>query len=308
MPPATDSLRLGTRASPLARLQTRQAIDALAATGVASEAVPITTQGDRDRKSPLTAIGGQGIFVHELEAALLAGRIDVAVHSAKDIPSELADGTALVAFLPRADVRDVLVSREGQTLADLPPQAILGCSSGRRIAQMRSLRDDLDIRDIRGNVDTRLAKLASGDYDAIVLAAAGLARLGRLDVVSEYLSIERVLPPPGQGAIALQARSGDDATIAALQPINSHQTEITVRAERGVLTALGAGCTLPVGALARLNAGSLTLIARVSDAQGERNMTLQLHGDAAEPDLLGQRLGEELLRGGAADLLAETVS
>jgi hydroxymethylbilane synthase len=294
MPPASDFLRLGTRASPLARLQTQQAIDALSATGVAGQEVLITTQGDRDRTSPLTAIGGQGIFVHELEAALLDGRIDVAVHSAKDVP--------------RTDVRDVLVSRDGQTLADLPPNAILGCSSRRRIAQMRTLRDDLDIRDIRGNVDTRLAKLASGDYDAIVLAAAGLARLGRLDVVSEYLSIERVLPPPGQGAIALQARSADDATIAALQPLNSHHTEITVRAERGVLTALGAGCTLPVGALARLNAGSLTLIARVSDARGERNMTLQLHGDAAEPDFLGQQVGEEWLRGGAADLLAETVS
>ena len=308
MPSATNSLRLGTRASTLARLQTREAIDALAATDVASEEVLITTQGDRDRSSPLTEIGGQGVFVHELKAALLDDRIDVAVHSAKDIPSELADRTALTAFLPRADVRDVLVSRDGHPLADLPPHAILGCSSGRRIAQLRTLRDDLDIRDIRGNVDTRLAKLQAGDYDAIVLAAAGLARLGRLDAVSEYLSIERLLPPPGQGAIALQTRSDDDATIAMLKAINHQQTEITVRAERGVLTALGAGCTLPVGALAHLNAGSLTLIARVSDPQGERNMTLQLHGDAAEPDLLGQRLGEALLLGGAADLLAETVS
>ncbi len=301
-------LRLGTRASPLARLQTQQALDALSATDVVGQEVLIATQGDRDRTSPLTAIGGQGIFVHELEAALLDGRIDVGVHSAKDIPSKLAQDTALVAFLPRADVRDVLVSRDGQVLADLPPHAILGCSSRRRIAQIRTLRNDLDIRDIRGNVDTRLTKLASGKYDAIVLAAAGLARLGRLDVVSEYLSIERVLPSPGQGAIALQARSNDDSTIAALQPLNSHQTEITVRAERGVLSALGAGCTLPLGALARLNASSLTLLARVSDPQGERNMTLQLHGDAAEPDLLGQRLGEELLRSGASDLLAEIVS
>ena len=303
-----SALRLGTRGSVLARAQTALASAALAARDVGSSEVVITTGGDRDRQSSLLEIGGQGVFVQELESALAEGRLDVAVHSAKDVPTAVADGTVLAAYLPRADVRDVLISRGGATLVDLPAGATVGCSSRRRMAQIRLLRPDLQFADIRGNVDTRLLKLEAGGFDAILLAAAGLARLERLDVVTEYLSIERMLPAPGQGAIVLQARSDDAATLGILEDVNDDATSTAVRAERALLETLGAGCTLPVAALAHQNAASLTLLARVCDNAGERSITLQRSGEAAEPERLGHTLGEEMMTRGAADLLREVVA
>lgn len=301
------ALRLGTRGSALARAQTQEAIDALAAAGVEAEAVVITPGGDRDRASSLRVIGGQGVFVREIEKALAEGAIDVGVHSAKDVPTRVAAGTRLAACLRRADVRDALVAREGRGLADLREGARIGTSSRRRMAQLRALRPDCRADDIRGNVDTRLAKLDAGDYDAVVLAACGLARLGLAGRVSEYLTIERMLPAPGQGAIGLQAREDDAATLDALARIDDAGTSVAVRAERAVLEALGAGCTLPVAALAHRSGDSVTVLARVLSESGEEGIVLQRRGAAADPESVGHELGEELLRRGAAELLREAV-
>ena len=298
------TLRLGTRASALACQQTAEAANALAARGVETAEVLCSTQGDADQRTSLTVLGGQGVFVRALEQELLAGTIDVAVHSAKDVPSAVLEGTVLAAFLPRADVRDVLVSG-GLRLSQLSPNASVGSSSRRRAAQIRAARPDLRIAELRGNVDTRLGKREAGDYDAIVLAAAGLARLGRADAISEYLSIDLMLPAPGQGAIVLQARDGDAATLAALAPINDRPTELPVRAERAVMVALGAGCSLPVAALAHLRQDTLSLLARVGDDAGEQLIDVQRDGPAADPEALGQTAGEALLARGAAELLAE---
>jgi hydroxymethylbilane synthase len=303
-----SAIRLGTRGSELARIQANETADALRAQGLEAELVIITTTGDRDQQSSLLTIGGQGVFVHELESALSEKRIDIAVHSAKDVPTELASGTRLCAFLPRADVRDALISRHGERLEDLAEGATVGSSSRRRIAQLKALRPDLKIAELRGNVDTRLGKLHDGGYDAIVLAAAGMTRLGRGAEVSEFLTIERMLPAPGQGAIVLQARADDPSTVAAAASINHESTEVAVRAERALLEALGAGCTLPVGALAHRSADALTLLARVLDDAGERSLTRQRRGDAADPEGLGHALGEELMMQGAAELLQEVLA
>ena len=247
------------------------------------------------------------MFVRQLEEALREHRVDVAAHSAKDIPPQLLEGTELVAFLPRADVRDALVSRDGRPLADLPPGALIGTSSRRREAQLRAQRPDLRAADIRGNVDTRLQKVSDGAYDAIVLAAAGLARLDRLNVVTEYLSLEVMLPSPGQGAIALQARRDDADTVAVLRRINHQPTALAVRAERALLRRLGAGCTLAVAALAQVRARELTLQARILSDDGARVVSAQRAGAAADPEALGDAVAEALLAQGADALLRERV-
>lgn len=300
-------LRLGTRGSALARRQAQEAARALAPCGVETEEVICSTQGDRDRGTSLRVLGGQGVFVRQLEEALREHRVDVAAHSAKDIPPQLLEGTELVAFLPRADVRDALVSRDGRPLADLPPGALIGTSSHRREAQLRAQRPDLRAADIRGNVDTRLQKVSDGAYDAIVLAAAGLARLDRLNVVTEYLSLEVMLPSPGQGAIALQARRDDADTVAVLRRINHQPTALAVRAERALLRRLGAGCTLAVAALAQVRARELTLQARILSDDGARVVSAQRAGAAADPEALGDAVAEALLAQGADALLRERV-
>lgn len=303
-----SGLRLGTRASALARIQTQEAARAIAAVGAESVEVTLSTQGDQDQQTSLRVLGGQGIFVRALETALIDGRIDVAVHSAKDVPTDLQAGTTIAAFLPRADVRDVLVCREVASLAALAAGARVGSSSRRRSAQLLALRNDLVVDDIRGNVETRLRKLHDGEYDAIILAAAGLLRLGRGEVISEYLPIDSMLPSPGQGAIALQARSDDSDTLATLATINHDPTARAVRAERAVLRTLGAGCTLPVAALAHLRGPELSLAAKVLNLEGSRIVRAQRSGDAADPEAVGTAAAEDLLAGGAAALLGELVS
>ena len=304
MPP----LKVGGRRSLLARIQSERVAVALAAHGV--EAVPVvcTTQGDRDQQTSLRILGGQGVFTRAIEQALRDGRIDVAVHSAKDLPTELVEGTALVACLPREDVRDVLVSRDGGKLVGLPAGALVGTGSQRRAAQLLARRPDLRITDIRGNVDTRLRKLTEGRYDAIVLAAAGLARLGRLDAVSEYLAIDVMLPAAGQGAVALQAREGDAETIAQLQRLNHQPTVLAIRAERAALGILGLGCALPVAALAHLRGDELSIVGLVSDERGTRIIRAQRTGAASDPEALGRALGQDLLARGALAWEVEPVS
>ena len=300
-------LRLGTRGSALAQRQAAEAAAALHAQGIRTEIAICTTQGDRDTDGSLQVIGGQGVFVREIEEALLAGRIDAAVHSAKDMPPLLLAGTEVAAYLPRADVRDVLVSRDGQTLAALPAGARVGSSSSRRWAQLLAVRPDLIPDEIRGNVDTRLAKVERGDYDAVLLAAAGLQRLDRLEVVTEYLPVDVMVPAPGQGAIALQARADDRETIAALQRLNHRPTSLAVRAERAFLAALGAGCLLPVAALAHVRGDLLTIVGLVANGAGSRIIKSQRSGDAAAPEAVGRSLGEAMIAQGALDLLHEVV-
>ena len=298
-------LRVGTRGSALSRAQTELALDALHAAGLETETVIIRTEGDRDRTTSLRILGGRGVFVRAIETALLDGEIDLAAHSAKDIPSALQPGTALPAFLPRADVRDALVmpsERGWSGIDDLPEGSRIGTGSRRRAAQLRSGRPDLDITDIRGNVDTRIRKLLDADYDAIILAVAGLVRLGQpANVTVEPLPIDLMLPAPGQGAIALQSRSGDESLIAALAAVSHQPTELAVRAERAALAELGAGCTLPVAALGHVRLDEVVAAGRILSLDGTQRVELQRSGPSDDPEAVGRELGQALLdRGGRA--------
>ncbi|MCM8745004.1 hydroxymethylbilane synthase [Thermomicrobium sp. CFH 73360] len=267
-------LRVGTRGSALALAQAQQAVAALLRVAPDQQwtIVPIVTTGDRDRATSLTVLGGSGVFVKELHEALLAGGIDLAVHSAKDLPTQLPRGLELVAVLGREDVRDVVVSRSGATLATLPPGARIGTSSRRRRALVAALRPDVELADVRGNVDTRLRKLWDGAFDALILAAAGLARLGRLDVVTEYLGSDIFVPAPGQGALALVCRV-DDPVGAIVAQVDEPDLHLAVAVERSFLAAFGSGCSLPLGAYATVAHGMVTL--RVAVAGSERGPLLR---------------------------------
>lgn len=302
------ALRVGTRGSKLALAQATQVVGALRATwpGRAFDVQIITTQGDVRTDVPLAAIGGRGVFAAELEQALRRGEIDVAVHSGKDLPSTLAPEFALGAFPEREDPRDVVVTR-GPTLADLPPGAVLGTSSPRRAAEVRQLRPDLDVRDIRGNVDTRLRKLDEGQYDAILLAAAGLRRLGLAGRITEYLSTDLMLPMVSQGAIAIETRADDRDALAAVAPLDHAPTRTAVTAERAFLARLGAGCTAPVAAHARLlDGGTLQLdamIGALDPALGLAPVRGRLSAPADDPAALGRALAEQLIANGGEALM-----
>ncbi len=302
------TLRVGTRGSRLARAQTQEAVQALEAAGLRVEVVVCRTLGDQQPEARLESIAGPGVFARAIEEALLDGRIDVAVHSAKDVGIAPLEGTELAAYLPRADVRDVLVSCRGASLDGLPAGGRVGTSSRRRAAQLRSVRQDIETPNIRGNVDTRIEKVQRGDYDATVLAAAGLARLGRLDVVAEYLPIDRMLPAPGQGAVVLQARRDEHETIAWLESFNHRSTALAVRAERAVLASLGAGCALPVAALGHLRADELAVVGAVYDEREARSITVQCSGPADAPEAVGYAVAEALRKQGAQALIGQALS
>lgn len=322
------SVRIGTRGSALALTQTQQTADMLVAVGgFETELVRIKTEGDV-RTGSLAALGGTGVFVTALRDALLADRCDVAIHSLKDLPTAGTPGLAIGAIPVRADVRDVLCARDGLTLAQLPAGAKVGTGSPRRAAQLRAARPDLEVLDIRGNVDTRLGRVpglpgnsagAPGDLDAVVLAAAGLTRLGRTNVVSEYFEPEVMLPAPGQGALAVECRVEDaparengllvkDAVqgvlAQALAAIDDADTRLAVSAERALLARLEAGCAAPVGALARRKGSLLYLDAVVCSPDGTRSVRLNKATDGLTDvgaHLLGIELAEELLSRGVAD-------
>ena len=299
---ARDTLRLGTRRSALALAQARIVAEALGTAGVGVEIVTITTKGDVRTDLPLSVIGGRGVFAAELEQALRVGEVDLAVHSAKDLPSTLAPDLAIAAFLPREDARDVLVSRDAVPLVSLRMNAIVGTSSPRRACQLRALRPDLVLHDIRGNVDTRLRKLDEGLYDAIVLAAAGLRRLGLTARVTQWLEPDVMLPAAGQGAIAVEVRADDAATAAALAPLDDAATRVAVTAERGFLARLGAGCTAPSAAYARLARGTL----RMDGLIGSESGSVIRDGREGRPEnaaALGTAVAEALLAAGGAELL-----
>ena len=298
-------LRIATRQSALALWQAEHVAQRLRAAhpGLVVELVPMSTRGDEVLDRPLAEIGGKGLFLKELEVALLQQRADIAVHSLKDVPAELEPGFALIAILARADAADAFVSNSHAALPDLPRRARVGTSSLRRQAQLRALRADLELLDLRGNVNTRLAKLDGGHYDAIVLAAAGLERLGLAARIRSRLAAPDWLPAPGQAAIAVEARAGDTRISALLAPLHDAETDVVVRAERAFNAALGGSCTLPVGAWAVLGEHELHLYGLVGDASHGTLLRGELSGTAQAPEALGQSLGAMLLREGAAALL-----
>jgi hydroxymethylbilane synthase len=299
-----SSLVFATRPSDLARWQTGYVIQLLQAAwpGLSCQQEVITTSGDRILDKPLPEIGGKGLFTQELEAELLSGRVDAAVHSLKDLPVADSPGLIVGSIPARADARDVLISAQGYTLKTLPQGAHLGTSSLRRSAQLLALRPDLQIASLRGNVNTRVRKALQGQYDAIVLASAGVTRLGLDQYISEWLSFDIMLPAPGQGALAVQCRAEDAEVLKILAGIEDPATRTAVQAERAFLEGLGGGCSLPVAAYARSEAGRLHLDGLVASLDGKRLIRLAGQGD--DPISLGKSLARQALAQGAGDLLA----
>ncbi|MDP9433092.1 MAG: hydroxymethylbilane synthase [Actinomycetota bacterium] len=301
-------LRLGSRRSALALTQSGQVAQAVQAAGAPPvEVVEVTTFGDTTAAA-LETLGGTGVFVTTLRDKLLSGEVDLAVHSLKDLPTAPAEGLVVAAVPVREDPRDVLIARDGLTLGELPPGSTVGTGAPRRAAQLRALGFDLNVLGIRGNVDTRLSKVTSGELDAVVLARAGLARLGRLDEVTEVLDPLQMLPSPGQGALAIECRSGDAGLIELLASLDDPATRAAVTAERSLLGALEAGCTAPVGALADISEdadGALELYLRAVVAAPDGSLTIRLSatGPLAAASEIGSRLAADLLDAGAADLM-----
>jgi len=305
-PPRQAAVVLGTRASALARTQTDAVAALLAAVrpGLSCETKVISTAGDRTQASglPLPEIGGKGLFTAELERALREGVIDIAVHSLKDLPTEDAENVVVGAVSAREDVRDCLVAHDGGTLAELPEGSVVGTSSLRRGAQLRALRPDLDVRSIRGNVDTRIAKVRAGEYDATVLAAAGIRRLGLEHEVAEWLEEETMLPAPGQGALAVQCRADDHVTLELLREVDEPEARAETTAERAFLATLGAGCAAPVAARAVTTATPrVRLQGLVASVDGGDMVRVEGEGNCAA---IGEKLALDALARGADRILA----
>jgi hydroxymethylbilane synthase len=304
----TRAIRVGTRGSPLALAQAGEARRVIAeAAGLAQEAVelaPIRTSGDRITDRPLIEAGGKGLFTKEIDEALLDGRVDVAVHSAKDMPTRLADGMVIAACLPRADVRDAFISSAASTLRDLPAGAVLGTSSLRRAALARRLRPDLTITDLRGNVETRLKRLREGRAQAIVLAYAGLSRLGLADRVTSLLAVDEWLPAVGQGVIALVARTDDHATRDTLAQLDHRPSSTALTAERAFLAVLDGSCRTPIGGYARIDGGRLVFRGTIIKPDGSVAHDVTRTGAPADAARIGADAGEELAARGGADFFA----
>jgi hydroxymethylbilane synthase len=300
-------LVVGTRGSALALWQTEYVAAKLRARlpGLEIEVRRVETQGDRVRDRALSRVGGKGLFVKEIEEALLAGEVDLAVHSLKDMPTEQPPGLVLAAILERADPRDALVSSGGRgDLAALPVGARVGTSSLRRRAQLLAARPDLQVVDLRGNVDTRLRKLYEGQYDAIVLAVAGLARLGHDEAFDQALPPEVMLPAVGQGALCVEIRTGDAGTRARLATLDHEPTRQATAAERAFLRRLEGGCQVPIGAYGQVEDGRLWLRGLVASPDGRQVLRDEVAGAAAEAESLGLALAEALLAAGAGPILA----
>ena len=296
---------IGTRGSPLARWQASFVADALRAAhpDLVVEEKIIVTEGDRAASVPLWNAGGKGLWVKEIEAELLAGRIDLAVHSMKDVPGELAPGLVIAAIPRRADARDAVVSRGGANLDGLPSSARVGTTSLRRAFQLKALRPDLVIEMLRGNLDTRLRKVADGVVDAAILACAGLDRLGLSDRIAERLPLERMLPAVGQGALALETRADDLRVRALCSALDDAETSVAVAAERAFLARLGATCRTPVAGHAWLQGTEVVVLGRVGRPDGSQVLADQSSGLAQDAAKVGRALAEALLSQGAAALL-----
>jgi hydroxymethylbilane synthase len=300
-------LKLGTRGSKLALIQSEIVRAALLAAHpeLDVQLETITTMGDAVQDRPLNQVGGNGLFVRQIEISLRDGQIDLAVHSAKDLPSSLAPGTAIAAYLPRADARDVLISSSGCTLADLPKGSKVGTSSPRRICQLRALRPDLVLLDIRGNVDTRLRKLREGQYDAIVLAAAGMERLGLLQQVTEYLDPSVMIPAVAQGALAVEIRADDSDLLSLVSTLDDPTTRAAVTAERAFLATVAGACSLPVAAHATLDGGLLHIAAMIGSDDG-RSVRGERAVPVAQAEETASSLARELLDNGGLALIGRT--
>lgn len=299
----TKPFIFATRPSALARWQTQSVISELKAQWpdlTCSERI-ITTQGDRVLDKPLPEIGGKGLFTYELELAILERRVDAAVHSLKDLPTVDIPGLIVDIYPQRADVRDVWICPQGYRLDDLPAGSVVGTSSTRRSAQLLAYRSDLKVESIRGNVDTRIRKAVEGQYDAIILAAAGVNRLGLDQHITHYLPFEVMMPAPGQGALGIQYRAGDAETQQFLKAIDHTPTRLAVKAERAFLSAFGGGCSLPVGAYASVDGDSIQLEGVVTAPDGSR--VLRASAAGAEAQSLGETLARKLITEGAGSLL-----
>lgn len=298
-------IRIATRNSPLALYQANYVKQQLAAhyPAMRVDIVGLQTEGDRLLSASLATIGGKGLFVKELEQALLDGRADIAVHSVKDLPAVITSDLMLAAVCEREDPRDVWVSNEYTTLAKLPANAVVGTASSRRSSLLRALRDDVEIKTLRGNVGTRLRKLDESQYDGIILAAAGLQRLDLATRIREYLPIEHWTPAVGQGAIGIECHADQPAIIDCLAALNHQPTQTCIRAERAMNQALNGGCQLPIAGYATLEDGQLRLRGFVGHPQNNHSIRAELPGSHDAPEQLGQAVAELLLQQGAADLL-----
>ncbi|MBE0479436.1 MAG: hydroxymethylbilane synthase [Dehalococcoidia bacterium] len=296
---------VGSRGSKLALRQTDLVLDRLKSfyPEIACQVRVIKTTGDRDLKSVLDEIGGQGVFVKELEAALLSGEIDMAIHSLKDMPSELDMDFKLAAVCMRTDARDAFISSSGLPLAQLPLGASIATGSLRRAAQLRQCRPDIAISPVRGNVDTRLRKLNAGEFDGIIIAAAALARLGWQDRITEYLPIQDFLPAPGQGALAVETRAYDTDLNPCLEVINEEPLWQSITAERAFLRTFGAGCRIPVAAFATVQAGNLRIKGMAASIDGTTMLRDFREGPAPDAERIGRILAESLLGLGARELI-----
>jgi hydroxymethylbilane synthase len=306
--PAIKKMKLGTRGSALALWQANWAKAELEDRwpGLEVELIPIKTTGDKILDVPLAKIGGKGLFTKELDEALLDGRIDFAVHSLKDVPFELPAGICIGAVPEREDPRDAFVSR-GPKLHELRSEATIGTSSLRRQVQLRHRFPSLNIVMLRGNVDTRLRKLDAGEYDGIILAVAGLKRLGHASRITQILDDDVMVSAVGQGALGIVCRSGDDATLKRLQTLDHGPTRTAVTAERGLLRALGGSCQVPVAGRATLAVNKLTLKGRIASLDGKRVITDELTGEPHRAEELGIELGQRMLSKGAGEILAEII-
>ena len=310
----SNPIRVGTRRSLLATTQSGTVADLIRTRlGREVELVEVTTEGDRSQAdgTPLTAVGGTGVFVGALRDALLRGDVDVAVHSLKDLPTYPQDGIALAAVPGREDPRDVVVARDGLTLGELPPGSRVGTGSPRRAAQLHALGLGLEISPIRGNVDTRIGKVASGEYDAVVLARAGLVRIGRLEQATEVLDPLQMLPAPGQGALAVECRSDDAQLVAELAELDDDHARAAVTAERAVLATLEGGCSAPIGALAEVAEGEdgdeIWIRAVALSHDGALSVRMSASGRPADAAGVGKRLASDMLADGATQLMEAPV-
>ena len=300
-----QKIRIATRESPLALWQAEYVSSALRThhPELQVELVPMTTKGDQILDSPLAKVGGKGLFVKELERAMLADKADIAVHSMKDVPMEFPEGLGLAVICEREDPSDAFVSNHHASLEALPEGSIVGTSSFRRQCQLKQARPDLDIRDLRGNVGTRLAKLDAGDYDAIILASAGLIRLALKERIRERLPFNVSLPAGGQGAVGIESRSEDLETLRLLQCLHHSETAARVTAERAVVNRLQGGCQVPIAAFAELSGETLNLSALVGSLDGQTVYRSERSAPVQEAEQLGVRVADELLQQGAAAIL-----
>jgi hydroxymethylbilane synthase len=302
-------ITIGTRGSKLAVIQAQWVLAKLreATPGLEASIVKITTRGDRDSSTALDKFAGQGVFVKELEKALTDGKIDLAVHSLKDMPTEIPRGLFLAAITARLDPRDVLISRAGKS-AELAPGSIIGTGSQRRAVQLHSLRPDLETCGIRGNIDTRLRKVSKGEVDGIVVAAAALIRLGWQEKITEYLPTDYFTPAVGQGALGIEIRSEDKETALLASAINHEPTWQSVTAERTFLRALGGGCRAPIAALGIVSDDVLKLTGMVASIDGNRILRATEEGDAQAPEQVGNQLAQKMMDIGALDCISELKS